>query len=694
MNAGTANLTSLRNEQARLIVSDCARDLARLRSPSSTRVEALRELYFGACAALPSGAMPIARMYCSLLCDLRAQGWSIGVKGSELRLTAPEPNEESADLRKAQVRNGLLLERDSQLAQAPTRRFIREMEQRRRHGQAWHSVASLMRDGRELANSLRAIATLSTDEARLQALRRVIDPYVEVADSDSICSITGLRLIDIWRYFRHTWTTPYFSTPGRRMLFLVRDRAAHNHPVIGIGALGSAIIQLAPRDAWIGWTAEQLWARLRERPTVTWGKWLHRSIGHLLEGIYTKDLITKGIITRAAMRQPTSADIARLRKRAAKERRLHHLYPKRNLHKTTTMSSAKTDWRAQAETHLFRAKRAGTLADLLEARRRLLDAGLRKPTAEDMKKLVSSVGAKQAVSTILRQVKATHAGVDMMEITICGAIAPYNAILGGKLVSLLMASPQVRDAYAKRYAAAVSVIASSMAGRAVTRRPNLVLLGTTSLYDIAPAQYNRLRMPAERAGGLPGEKLAFMPIGRTAGYGSYHFSRSTMALIELVLARRRSGRPVNSIFGEGVNPKLRKVRSALDMLGLPTDELLQHSSPRLIFAVPLASNFRDVLIGVATRPKMILPSTTEATTAIVDFWRERWLAGRIERDGVLPDVERHRCSYPLRHGARVSLPSRTGAAMALGSLETPLLLETESDEEAELVIAGAGRPDE
>lgn len=656
MTTGTADLGALRNEQGQLLVADCATDLSRLRIPTSARVEAIRALYFGACAALPSATVPLARLYCSLLCDLRAQSWTIGVKGKALQLTAPRPNSESPDLRKAQVRKAHLLERDSQLSQASTRRFIREMEQRCRHGHEWHSVASLMRDGRDLSRSLRAIAALPVGEKRTEALRVAIDPYIEVADSGSVCPFTGLRLLDIWRYFRHTWSTPYLSTPGRRMLFLVRDRAAHNHPVIGIGALGSAIIQLAPRDTWIGWTTEQLWARLRERPTVTWGRWLDRSITRLINGIYSKDLVAKGVITRAAMRKPAPADIARLRKRAAEERRLHHLYPKRNLHKTTTKSVGKTDWRTQAETHLFRGKRAGALADLLEARRKLLDAGLRKPSAKGMKKLVSMAGGKQAVSTILRQMKATHAGVDMMDITVCGAIAPYNAILGGKLVSLLMASPQVRDAYAQRYASAVSVIASSMAGRAVTRRPNLVLLGTTSLYDIAPAQYNRLNMPAERAGGLAGEALTFLPIGQTAGYGSYHFSRSTMALIELVLARLRSGRPVNSIFGEGVNPKLRKVRSALDMLGLPADALLQHSSPRLIYAVPLASNFREILMGLAARPKMLLPGTREATQAIVDFWRERWLARRIEREGVLDDVERHRGSYPLHHGARVVLP--------------------------------------
>src|SRR5207247_8343887 len=89
--------------------------------------------------------------------------------------------------------------------------------------------------------------------------------------------------------------------------------------------------------------------------------------------------------------------------------------------------------------------------------------------------------------------------------------------------------------------------------------------------------------------------LRYECVGRTAGFGSYHFSRETMAELEIVAAQGRRGREVNSIFGEGVNPKLRKVRVALDAIGLPSDALLQHGSPRLIYVVPLATTFCGVL---------------------------------------------------------------------------------------------------
>ena len=86
------------------------------------------------------------------------------------------------------------------------------------------------------------------------AFSDIVDPYLQVVESGERCEWTGLRMMDVWRYFRHTWSNQYLSTPGRSMAVLVRDRAAENHPVIGIAALGSAIVQLGHRDraCWAG----------------------------------------------------------------------------------------------------------------------------------------------------------------------------------------------------------------------------------------------------------------------------------------------------------------------------------------------------------------------------------------------------------------------------------------------------------
>ena len=390
-------------------------------------------------------------------------------------MAPPRPEVGSVETRKAQVRAAHLIERDAQLLQPPTRRFIRGMERRRLYGGSWCSIFSLMRDGRDLAPRLQRAGAAPPGPARTKMLRACIDPYIQVVGPNDNCPFTGLRLFDVWRYFRHTWTTPYFSTPGRKVWFLVRDRAAPNHAVVGIGALGSAIVQLTPRDQWIGWTWPMFLEKLNGNPTARWARWLERSLARLIDGIYVKDLVSDNVITRSALRRPTSHDITRLRELAVVERRLHRLYPMRRLHKTKASDATATHWEAIARTHLFRAKRAVTLADLLEARRRLLVAGFAKPTAAALKRALRNRISHRAVRTVLRYVKGAHVGVQMMDITICGAVAPYNALLGGKLVSLLMASPYVGAVYAKRYKSAVSVIASAMAGTAIRRRPNLVL---------------------------------------------------------------------------------------------------------------------------------------------------------------------------------------------------------------------------
>jgi hypothetical protein len=375
----------------------------------------------------------------------------------------------------------------------------------------------------------------------------------------------------------------------------------------------------------------------------------------LVRGIYVVDFIREGHLSRRDLTTPTREVIERLRELSEEERQVHHLYPARKQHKTASRPGA-TAWREQAMTHLFRSKRAAALAELLQARLDLTAARPQRLSRAEWKQAVMSAAVGRAISTILKYTKAAHVGVDMMDVTVCGAVAPYNRLLGGKLVSLLVTSPEVRDEYLRRYSRAESVIASSVAGRAVVRPPQLVLLGTTSLFGAGASQYNRLKVDAGELGGESGTRIAYEMLGKTAGYGSYHFSQATMDALEPLLAQVQGGRRVNSIFGEGVNPKLRKVRGALDAVGLPSDALLQHGSPRLVYAVPLAKNFREILFGMERRPKYLLRGGAHATAAIAGFWIRRWLTRRCTQAEVIADLQTHTVAYPVRHGGRVALP--------------------------------------
>lgn len=650
----------MRWRRGRLLLRWCARALSRvgLNGTAASTIAAIRADALRKSSRLAPSLAATVAVIVNVLCDLRAQGWAFRVTRGAILVLAPPSDGHSVELDKVRVRAAHLVERDAQLSQRSVRTFIQSMERRRLHDGQWRSIFSLICDGRDLAETLLRASLLPQGRERASALHKAVAPYVQVVEPGSVCRFSGLSLMNIWRYFRHTWTTTYQSTPGRKLFFLVRDASRPNHPVVGIGALGSSIVQLSVRDAWIGWATPQFVAALQKQPTASWAQWVHESLKALISGILVADLVRARLCRARDLANPTPTPIDKLRAFAEIERARHRQYPSHRKHKQVSSASSDQveDWRGQATTHLFRSKRAAALAELLEARMRLKRVGFVKGDAAQLRRALRTRDGTRAIHTILRHLKAAHVGVDMMDITVCGAIAPYNEILGGKLVSLLMASPDVIGTYNRRYRRASSVIASSIAGRAVRRTPRLVLLGTTSLYGAGTSQYNRIRMPASLAGGLSGESIEYLPLGRTVGYGSYHFSRETMRALEVVLRRLARGRPVNSIFGEGVNPKLRKVRSAFDVVGLPSDLLLQHGSSRLVYGVALASKFRDVLLGRARKPRYIVPQTRASTAHIVQYWRDRWLNKRIENPAVLAAVQRHSLTYPPRHGARVTLP--------------------------------------
>jgi hypothetical protein len=596
------------------------------------------------------------RIAVSALCDLKAHDWEVASGDNEVRVGHPDRAEMDPQEHKRHVQDSLLVERDAQLAEPATRRFVIGMERQRKHGRTFRSIFSVLRDGAELADALERVRKIPLGPERTEALRRVIDPYVQIVESGAKCQHTGLDLQDIWRYFRHSWATPYRSVPGRQVSFLVRDRAAENHPVIGIGSLASSVVQQKRRDRWIGWHPQVFVESLEADQYRGWSRWLRDRLQQLVGEVYTEDFLSEGVLSEGDFPNPSSAAIERLRQVAKGSRAAHRLYRQEEQHKAAGIPG-EPDWRVQAETYLFRAKRADRLADLLQARRDLTDAGFTKNSPERLRQAAETHQGRRGIRTVLRFVKAAHVGIDMMDISVCGAVDPYRSILGGKLVSLLLASPDVTNAYAKRYRDSSSIIASSMAGESVNREPRLVLLMTTSLYSVASAQYNRLKVSPEQHGGEG--TLEYMDLEHTVGWGTYHFSRTTMDAMEVLLAREDRGREVNSIFGEGVNPKLRKVRGALEAVGLPSEHLLKHGSKRIVYAVPLATNFRDILIGRARRPRYVVPQSDQGTANLVAFWHERWLARRIERDEVLTAVAAHSTAYPVEHGARVKLPPLT-----------------------------------
>jgi hypothetical protein len=592
-----------------------------------------------------------AAFFVSVLADLVIQGWSIKADSSSVSLSPPQSDATQALKEKQRVRSGHLIERDRQLADPSLRKLFRQLEETRLYKGQWVSIFSLMRDGVELRQELEDVGKISNTTG--DVLRSVIDPYLQFVDRDALCSFTGLRLQDIWRYFRATWSTAYNSVPGRRMHVLVRDRAAVNHPVIGIAALASSVVQSTVRDEWIGWTSTKIIDSLRTGATRKDVQFLDRALERAIDDVYVSDFIDRKVITRKELSKPSNDAIARLEVEGSETKLAHQRYPKSIAYKIEPALLARIDWKDYAQSFLFRSKRATTLARLLRIRQLFKAAGMRKGSISALQSLLETTEGRKAISLLIRSIKGRHVGIDMLDITTCGAVAPYSHLLGGKLVTLMMLSPEVVKAHARRYRTAPSIIASAMKGKVVIRSPRLVLLGTTSLYGVSSSQYNRLKIPASAVGSS--RDLEFIPLGRTEGFGSFHFSEMTLQLGQDVVSQKRKGRRVNSIFGEGVNPKLRKLREALSIAGLQPDQLLRHGSPRLVYGAPLAENFREILLDKAVRPKYLLSKLppSEATERLAEFWRTRWLRPRALRDETLTGISEHTTIRPVRHGARV-----------------------------------------
>jgi len=136
----------------------------------------------------------------TVIIDLLLQGWRFKTEGFEVLIDKDRIEFERRDgkANKVSTKSQLLQARDEQLSEPAVRKFVHKMERRRLNQQGWHSIYSLMRDGRELADKLRQAKTDSD-------LSVVVDPYLQFVDQDAICAHTSLNLAEVWRYFRYTY---------------------------------------------------------------------------------------------------------------------------------------------------------------------------------------------------------------------------------------------------------------------------------------------------------------------------------------------------------------------------------------------------------------------------------------------------------------------------------------------------------
>lgn len=593
------------------------------------------------------------------LSDLANQRWRLKFDKGHLFIQRPPEQEGREGLRER-----LVARRNQQLREEPVQQFITGMEKWRLNMGARTSILSLMCDGRNLAKRLLQVRQSGG------GTRSVVEPYIQVATQDAVCEHTGFKLTDIWRYFRHTWSNPYESIPGRSMLVLVRDASWSNHPIMGIAALSSAAVRLSARDIFIGWDTEQLVKDFTVHPTSKHADWVLNVIQSALQDIYIADFVRDGIVSVLPTQQTSDETLAALRSVATQQKESHHRLMEGGDYKAPKhiKNASDQDWETQAQTPLFRAKRAAELANLLDLWNQVNDVYRDKEGAERVKELLGSSDGRDVLSRVIRVARSMTVGTAIADLTVCGAIAPYNHLAGGKLVAMLAVSPEAVLAYKERYKDSDSIIASSMAGRCVKRAADLVYIGTSSLYGKRPNQYDRIAFPCSGIGGRPDDEIRFHYIrdnydgstskGATKGLGTFHFSSSTLRSLEEYSIAERGGWRVNNVFGEGTSPKMRAIREGMEALGLESNKVLVHGIGKCLYGVSLVRNLRDYLLKIDNEPdyRFSLARPEESTWHIVEKWYQRWAAPRAERMDVLENIRNESLVYPIRHGARVPLP--------------------------------------
>lgn len=579
-----------------------------------------------------------------VLKDLILQGWEIEIKDKKLYLKMTSEN--SVD--KNYIRYRLGSEKKAQLNEESVIKFVSTMEKDKEYNGKNISIRSLIGDKKELIN-------------RINNHNRIVDPYIQLVTKEKD-GLSGYTLSDIWRYFRYTWSIPYKTMPGRNLFYLVRDASQPYHPVIGIFALGNSILNLTVRDDDIGWTIEAIKNHMSRKSQkqcyeetisgtngkkviatkenyletedeynariTNWSKEmiinLQNSIKNAINDIYVKDL---GYHRRTKYPKPEYIEELKILSEELRAAAIDN----------EKIKDVK-DYEAEAKTILFKKKRAIELSRLLEAM-----ISFNRFKNEDyciwLKNMLKSDEGKKAINVALVANRKTKIGSNMMEIIVCGAIPPYNELLGGKLVSILACSPQVIRDYNVKYKNQVSEIASRMKGEKVIRDSSLAFLGTTSLYSVGSSQYNRIKVPITED-----FTLEYRKVGITEGYGTVYFSKATTNCMMRVCELIDGGRRINNIFGEGTSPRFRLISKGLSAIGIKSEAFLQHYSPRIVYSIDLATNTKEFLRG--ENDDLIYPfdinnedDINSVTQRLIDYWYKRWLEKRITTVDIVSRLE-------------------------------------------------------
>ena len=202
--------------------------------------------------------------------------------------------------------------------------------------------------------------------------------------------------------------------------------------------------------------------------------------------------------------------------------------------------------------------------------------------------------------------------VNVMDAYVLGALPPYNALLGGKLIACLLRSRDLYDDFTRAYGSTTGIISKE-------KKKARLLAITTSSSMGRSSVYNRLKL----------DGIQYLrPIGYTGGWGHFHIPDRLFLELRDYLRDIDHTYADQHQFGKGPNWRLRTTRAALSALGFKED-MLRHGIKREVFICELASNADKILRTGKGRPNL---SSLLSSKEIGELAIERWMRPRAERN--------------------------------------------------------------
>lgn len=201
--------------------------------------------------------------------------------------------------------------------------------------------------------------------------------------------------------------------------------------------------------------------------------------------------------------------------------------------------------------------------------------------------------------------------VNVMDAYVLGAIPPYSALLGGKLVACLLRSRDLYDDFARSYGGSTGIISKE------EKKARLLAITTSSSMGRSSV-YNRLKL---------GGQQYLKSIGYTGGWGHFHIPDRLFAELRDYLRDIDHTYADQHRFGQGPNWRLRTTRAALSALGFKED-MLRHGVQREVFISELAKNAAKILHTGKGKPDV---GELLSAKEISELALERWMVPRAKR---------------------------------------------------------------